>query len=134
MFVLITGSRLWTDKNLIETELKKLQDIYMAVTIIHGACDRGADQIADEIAQQLGFKVERYPADWGRYGKGAGYKRNYKMVHQGDAGRCLAFIVNNSKGATHCADLAEMAGIPTTRFNQTIPVRAAEYDNFDHID
>lgn len=31
---------------------------------------------------------------------------------------CLAFIRNGSKGASHCAQAAEDAGIPTVRYTQ----------------
>jgi hypothetical protein len=84
------------------------------VSIIHGACSRGADAIADRLGDEHLIPVERHPADWAKYGKAAGYVRNAEMVKRG-ADICLAFIENGSKGATMCADLAEKAGIETVR-------------------
>ena len=51
-----------------------------------------------------------YPFDWE-----AGHVRNAEMVVSG-ADICLAFIENDSRGATGCARMAETAGIPTIRY------------------
>ena len=112
--LLLTGSRDWLDPNAIAAELTHYAMAEGGLILVHGACPRGADAMGDAIARRLGCQIERHPADWQRYGKRAGYVRNAKMVEAG-ADLCLAFISNNSKGASMCADLAEKAGIPTRR-------------------
>lgn len=116
MRVLVTGSRTWTDKDLIRQKLLGGKQARGAsYTVVHGACPQGADRMVDEITAELGLAVERHPADWKKHGNRAGFVRNAEMV----ATRpdfCLAFIHNSSRGATMCADLADKAGIPTYRF------------------
>ncbi|MGH8878010.1 MAG: hypothetical protein ACRD0P_11805, partial [Stackebrandtia sp.] len=51
-------------------------------------------------------------------GRAAGPARNAAMVHTRPA-LCLAFIRDHSRGASHCADLAERTGIPTRRYRHT---------------
>lgn len=80
--------------------------------IVHGACPKGADNIADMIAAYAGFELERYPAEWKTFGRAAGHIRNQKMVDLG-ADVCLAFIKDESPGATGCSNAAIAAGIPT---------------------
>jgi len=115
--VLVTGSRTWDDEAVIRTALREA----FAVTapgeefvIAHGACPRGADEIADRIGRRMGWTVERHPADWATV-RGAGFRRNSLMVKLG-ADVCLAFIRDGSRGASHCAQAARQAGIPVRRY------------------
>jgi hypothetical protein len=115
--ILITGSRDWTDRHVIEEALWEVSDDEFNV-LVTGACPSGADRIAEDIWAGWDFPVERHPADWNRHGKRAGFIRNAEMVTAG-ADLCLAFIRNGSRGASMTADLAEKAGIPVHRFEVT---------------
>lgn len=116
MRVLVTGSRAWAAPEVI---VKALWEAWLVrdgdFVIVHGACPRGADLMADQAAQRYGWQVERHPADWERHGKGAGFRRNNEMVRAG-ADVCLAFIKDESRGAVQCAMAAEWAGIPVRRY------------------
>ena len=116
MKILVTGSRTWTDVGVLEFALRRVCAAYdpQAIVIVHGAA-QGADLLAAKYAHRHDLRTERHPADWQRYGKAAGVIRNAEMVAAG-ADLCLAFIRDGSRGATHCADLAEKAGIPTRRY------------------
>jgi hypothetical protein len=92
---LVTGSRTWSDRQAILNALREHAS-QPGLVVVHGACPKGADALADELAREYGVQVERHPADWGTHGR--------------------AFIHNGSKGSTMTADLAEKAGIPTWRF------------------
>lgn len=127
MRLLITGSRDWSDKQMIRDALRGAVSGIRSrdVTLVHGDCPTGADRIADETGRLWGFDIEPHPADWSR-GRKAGPERNAHMVSLG-ADLCLAFIgdctsprctrsgAHPSHGATGCADLAEAVGITTIR-------------------
>jgi hypothetical protein len=117
--VLVTGSRDWSDHDTVRDALVDAIYQRLPAVIVHGACPSGADAIASwwvqQISRNLDLTEECHPADWDGLGKRAGFARNAEMVDLG-ADVCLAFIRNGSKGATHTADLAEKAGIPTRRW------------------
>lgn len=115
MRILVTGSRTWQDVDTIRNVLGGYLRDYPGSVVVSGACPNGADAIAEFIAEEHGAEVERHPAEWDLYGKRAGFVRNGQMVNLG-ADLCLAFIKNNSKGATMTADMAEQEGIQTKRF------------------
>lgn len=105
--ILVTGSRDWTDIDLV---IQALLDAGPG-RVIHGAA-RGLDIIAAQAAEDEGWpKPEAHRPDWDRYGKASGPIRNQKMADLG-ADVCLAFPLPGSKGTFDCAARAERAGIP----------------------
>jgi hypothetical protein len=137
MRILITGSRDWTDRVTIVNTLYDLRDSRdwtsrdgLDVVLVSGACPTGADRMCERIAEQIGWKVERHPADWS-LGKSAGFQRNRRMVELGaDIGfafiavctRCTVraeqMALHGSHGASHAARLAREAKIPMWEFRQ----------------
>ena len=115
--ILITGSRDWTDVDLIFDALNAvLGKVGTDITVVHGGA-RGADNLAGTWASIHEITEEIHRADWEKHGKRAGMVRNAVMVNKG-ADICLAFIRNESPGATMAAGLAEKAGIPVYRFTR----------------
>jgi hypothetical protein len=111
--LLATGSRTWHDVRVIEQALAVILDRHPeGVLLVHGACPRGADAIAAAYAARTpGYRTEAHPADWTRYGRAAGYRRNAEMIALGADG-CAAFIRGASPGSTDTVRLARAAGIP----------------------
>ncbi len=128
MRVLVTGSRDWTDRNVIAQALLDARDKPPAgatpgrMVLVSGACPTGADRLAEQLADRWDWQVERHPADWASHGKAAGFRRNEHMVALG-ADVCLAFLgpcssascreprPHGSHGTKHCAGKAADAGV-----------------------
>ena len=113
--LLVTGSRTWDKEDLMRRLLVK---VYNQVKdrdpiLVHGTAP-GADEMASAIWLDLGGAVEPHPADWDKWGKAAGFIRNQQMVDLG-ANLCIAFIRDNSRGASMTAKIADKAGILTWR-------------------
>lgn len=109
--VIIAGGRDFNDYEL----LKKKCDYYLSnldradVVIVSGAA-RGADKLGEQYAKERGYKIDSHPADWDKYGKSAGYRRNKEMVDIASAAIC--FWDGKSKGTKHTIDLCKEKGIP----------------------
>lgn len=123
--VLVTGSRNWPDDHTVEQALTTVlteADPVDDFIVVHGACPTGADLYASRWARMpakpgMGVREERHPAMWNIHGKAAGPMRNRHMVSLG-ADLCLAFILNDSRGTTDCAERARKAGIPVREFRR----------------
>lgn len=59
----------------------------------------------------IGFDEIAVPAEWGKYGKSAGFKRNIEMLDM-EPEMVLAFQVGRSSGTQHTIDQAVKRGIP----------------------
>lgn len=115
MRVIVTGSREWADWHVVFRALTRTLIKYGPFKLGHGACATGADWYAHQWYQscgrELGCTERRYPADWGRLGRGAGPERNRRMIADG-ADLVLAFPLPRGSGTQHTMRLAEAAGIP----------------------
>jgi hypothetical protein len=112
--ILVTGSRTWTDDEMIYQSIARSARDHPGAVVVHGGA-RGADQLAGAAARRLGLGEEVHRANWEQAPRAAGILRNLAMVKLG-ADVCLAFIKARSTGATHCADAAELAGIAVHRY------------------
>lgn len=116
MRILVTGSRDWPEESIVQRAmlhwwLDNDRPNADTITLVSGACPTGADRMAEECARTQHFNIERHPANWDKYGRRAGFVRNSEMVALG-ANVCLAFIYNESRGATMASRLAGLSLIP----------------------
>jgi len=98
MKIIIAGSRTITNYHYVKTVMKQsgwLDDI----TVIVSGCAAGVDTIALKYAENFDITTAEFPADWKKYGKGAGYHRNVEMAQYAD--RLIAIQQNFSKGTDH---------------------------------
>ena len=100
MNIIIAGSRSFVDYTLLRQQL----DCYfqnITPVIICGEA-RGADTLGKRYAESHGLEVISMPADWNKYGKSAGYRRNEEMAKIAD--ELIAFWDGKSKGTKHMID------------------------------
>ncbi len=111
MRLLVCGSRNWTDLGAIHAVLRG--NYSAGSTLVHGHARRGADRIADIYGRQIGWQVERHPADWDRHGNSAGPIRNVEMLAAGRPDAVWAFRSSGiSNGTDHMISIATAAGVP----------------------
>lgn len=114
MSILVSGSRDWKDKEKIKAELEQ----YPGAFVIVGDC-RGADALTVEAVDELGGEYQSmvFYAEWDKYGKAAGPKRNNQMLDYFE-NKCsfpkmiLIFHseLESSKGSKHVLNSAEKRG------------------------
>jgi len=124
MRVIGCGSRTWEGpwaRHKVDSVLTSLHRFLISVdeplVLRTGACPTGADPLIAAWAMQRmdrqglkGLKLERFPADWQRYGKAAGPRRNQHMLDEG-ADMCIGFLRANSTGTRHMMTISRHAGL-----------------------
>ena len=103
--VIVAGTRTFNDYELM---CRKLDFLFEACTptIVCGEA-RGADTLGKKYAEENGYKVLSFPADWSK-GKNAGYVRNEKMAKVADA--LIAFWDGKSAGTKHMIETMKKLG------------------------
>lgn len=107
--VIVAGGRDFNDYILLRNKL----DVILAgreVEIVSG-CARGADSLGEKYAAEMGFPVAKFPADWDKDGKRAGFIRNERMAKY--ATHCVCFWDGVSRGTKSMIELAEKYKLPT---------------------
>lgn len=108
-YLLVAGSRSFNDYELLSNKLDALLVNQNEVTIVSGGA-RGADKLAEAYAKKHNYELKVFEADWNRFGKSAGYRRNeqmHKFIAQFDKRGCVCFWDKQSKGTQHNFKLAE---------------------------
>lgn len=125
--VLVCGDRNWSDREALYRALDGLHADHRITRLVEGEA-KGADTMAREWAETRGVLVDPYPADWKRYGRSAGPRRNTQMLVEGQPNLVVAFHPNiaKSKGTANMVRQASAAGIPVMLFDAKGIVRAAE--------
>ena len=110
MRVIVCGGRDYTDGTTVARVLSAL-DLSDAVVVVgvDPQRPRGADGLAYSWCQTYDVTVEPHPADWHRYGPGAGPIRNRAMA---DAGAHLVIAFPGGRGTADMVGRARSAGVP----------------------
>jgi len=112
--ILVCGSRDWSRADVVFGELDRWASHHSdaAITIIEGEA-RGADRMGRRWAEDRGWPVLPFPADWDLPGRAAGPIRNQRMLVEGDPHLVLAFTVDlaASAGTADMVRRAVKAGV-----------------------
>ena len=108
MRVIVAGGRDFSDYAKLSGSLDMLLSGVEVSCIVSG-CARGADLLGERYAEERGYAVVRYPADWGLYGRSAGPVRNRVMAANADA--LVAFWDGESRGTADMISVARAGGL-----------------------
>lgn len=125
MRILICGDRNWTNKQLIFDTLHEFcWHMYNTkgvskFWVIEGEAN-GADSLGREVAEEMGFEVMKFPAEWDKFHRAAGPIRNQQMLQQGQPDYAFAFHndLSKSKGTIDMVRRLRKAGIPVEVINE----------------
>ena len=117
--VIIAGSRGFSNYKLLREQCNKFlrEKRKTSNIIVVSGHARGADFYGEKYAQDEGFDLEIYPAQWDKFGKRAGYRRNEQMAEVADA--LIAFWDGSSRGTKHMIDIMN---------EKNLLVRVVEYE------
>lgn len=101
--IIVAGSREFNNYELLNEVLEGFIDKMNkdSITIVSGRA-KGADTLGEVFAENHNLKCEKFPADWEKYGKEAGFIRNGEMAkyasEEGHHGVLFAFWDGRSNG------------------------------------
>ena len=107
MKLIIAGSRTFTDYPLLCQTLAP--ERHRITQVITGGA-RGTDQLGYRWAWKHAIRHQLFRADWERFGKSAGVRRNHQMAQAGDM--LLAFWDGRSPGTAHMVQCMRQLGKP----------------------
>lgn len=114
--------RKWDNVDAIYNVMTLLLQKFGDFIVIEGEAS-GADIISRYCAEEMGLSsVEKYPADWFKYGKAAGHIRNKQMLTDGKPNAVFAFHTNlqHSKGTRNMVEICRKSNIPVWVFGDDI--------------
>ena len=109
--VVVAGCRNFADYARLKAELSAyFLSLAPCTVIIVSGCAAGADALGERYAAEHGLAIERFPADWERYGRAAGPMRNRQMAKAADA--VIVFWDGRSRGTKSMIECAKKENKP----------------------
>jgi hypothetical protein len=110
--LIVAGGRTFRDTDLLYTTLNDLSlEAHRSghtLRIVSGTA-RGADTMGEDWAAIANVPVDKYPANWRDYGRGAGHIRNRRMAENADM--LVAFWDGRSRGTANMIKVATELGL-----------------------
>lgn len=113
--IVVTGGRGFSDAKTVAAAFDAL-GVSSDDVIVEGEAP-GADALCRMEAERRGARVERFPAEWSRYGRMAGPIRNRRML-EGGADLLLAFP--GGRGTRGCIAIAKEMGMPVIHSSRLV--------------
>lgn len=109
--VIVAGTRSFSDYPLLHSFCDNLllqKELLYDIVIVSGTA-KGADRLGEQYAIEHGYRLEKFPADWDKYGRAAGMIRNSQMADNAQA--LIAFWDGKSRGTKNMIDVANRKGL-----------------------
>ena len=109
MKLAIVGSRTFNNYEMLVEFIQKNYNIDDITHIVSGGA-KGADSLGEQFAEEFDKEKIIFPANWKKYGKSAGFKRNADIIENCD--ECICFWNGFSHGTKHDIELCEKMNKP----------------------
>ncbi len=110
MRLIVAGGRNFSDYSLLKEKLNYfLKNVETEIEIVSGTAN-GADELGERYANENGYALKRFPADWSTHKKKAGYIRNRQMAEYGT--HCVCFWDGKSSGTKIMIELCKEKELP----------------------
>lgn len=111
MKVIIAGSREIQNYGFV---LEAIEEAGFPLTEVVSGTANGIDRLGERYANENHIPIAYYPADWDKYGKSAGYRRNIEMANYAEG--LIAVWNRKSKGTASMIELARDRRLKTYVF------------------
>lgn len=113
MKVLVCGGRDFDDADFLNSVMDKILKKHKDITVIHGSCRTGADNLVELWCKENEVNYQGYPARWKTLGRKAGPIRNAEMIRDGKPDVVVGF--KGGTGTENMCNTAEQKGINVWR-------------------
>ena len=100
--VVVAGGRTYTNTGMV---FICLEDIVQKDDVIISGHAKGVDMMGELYAQKNNLACEIYPAEWDKYGRSAGPRRNEQMAQVAD--KVVVFWNFKSRGTKNMVEMAK---------------------------
>lgn len=107
----VSGYRDFHDYEFVKRKLDEFLGPIGRPEVINVGDAKGVDSLVVQYCVERGIPFKIFVANWDSFGKGAGPKRNQKIIDESDS--FIGFIHEKSKGTLDTLRRAEKKNIPT---------------------